>query len=382
MKLRRFHLLLLICMILPLLASSCRRHNYENPITEDTQQPDKILFDKAVKDIERGRYEIARLTLQTLINTYDASEFLAKAKLAIADSWYLEGGSSALAQAEAEYKDFILFYPNMEESAEAQKRVCEIHYDQMEKADRDPTHALRANQECGQILVQFPNSKFAPEAEQLLRNVQEVLADREYKVGYFYHAKGSFPAATNRLEALTDHYPLFSQSDEALWRLGESYEKMGNRFRPKSAEAYAKLVREYPLSAYAEDAKRRLEALEFEVPEPDPVALARMKYEMENSQGPGVKSKFWGIFRQNPDVQMAAKSGEPQMEPFRPGLPPSVPAAAGLLPPATADAATGEVGAEVSVKPIEGESALDTQPDARRNAPAPEQAQPQPNPNQ
>ncbi|HWC00316.1 MAG TPA: outer membrane protein assembly factor BamD, partial [Bryobacteraceae bacterium] len=122
------------------LLSACglRRKKYENPISKDTQQPDKVLFDKAVNDIERSRYEVARLTLQTLINTYDSSEYLAKAKLAIADSWYREGGARGLAQAEAEYKDFILFYPTMEESAEAQEKVCMIHYKQMEKADRDP----------------------------------------------------------------------------------------------------------------------------------------------------------------------------------------------------------------------------------------------------
>src|SRR6185369_17583322 len=85
-------------------SAGCRRHHYENPITKNTQQPDKVLFDKAINDIERSRYEIARLTLQTLINTYDTSEYLAKAKLAIADSWYREGGSHGLAQAEAEYK--------------------------------------------------------------------------------------------------------------------------------------------------------------------------------------------------------------------------------------------------------------------------------------
>ena len=135
---------------------------YENPITKDTQQPDKVLFDKAINDIEHGRYELARLTLQTLINTYDTSEYLAKAKLAIADSWFREGGAHGLAQAEAEYKDFILFYPTMEEAAEAQEKVCDIQYKQMEKADRDPMHALRAEDECQQLLLQFPNSKFAP----------------------------------------------------------------------------------------------------------------------------------------------------------------------------------------------------------------------------
>src|SRR5450631_3539864 len=114
-----------------------RRKKYENPITKDTQQPDKVLFDKAIADIEHGRYEVARLTLNTMINTYDTSEYLAKAKLAVADSWYREGGTHGLAQAEAEYKDFILFYPQMEESAESQWKVCQIHYKQMDKADRD-----------------------------------------------------------------------------------------------------------------------------------------------------------------------------------------------------------------------------------------------------
>jgi len=77
------------------ITGGCRHKKYENPITRDTQQPDKVLFDKAIKDIEHGRYEVARLTLQTLMNTYDTSEYLAKAKLSIADSWMLEGGSHA-----------------------------------------------------------------------------------------------------------------------------------------------------------------------------------------------------------------------------------------------------------------------------------------------
>ena len=55
-----------------------------------------MLFDKAINDIEKGRYEVARLTLNTLINTYDSSEYLAKAKLAIADSWMRQSGRRRL----------------------------------------------------------------------------------------------------------------------------------------------------------------------------------------------------------------------------------------------------------------------------------------------
>src|SRR5438128_5610882 len=271
--------LILLAAAVSLLSPSCfRKKKYENPITKDTLQPDKVLFDKAIADIERSRFEVARLTLNTLMNTYDTSEYLAKAKLAIADSWYREGGGHGLAQAEAEYKDFILFYPTMEEAAEAQNKVCDIHYKQMEKADRDPMHAYRAEDECRQLLTQFPNSKFAPDAQQKLRNIQEVLADHEFRSGSFYHNKGSFPAAAARLQGMADQYPLYSGADEALWLLGDSYKKMGDRFDDRAAAAWARIVKDYPLSAHVDAAKEKLGEMKRPVPEADPVAYARMKY--------------------------------------------------------------------------------------------------------
>ena len=350
--------------VLCALISSCgfKRKKYENPITKDTQQPDKVLFDKAINDMERSRYEVARLTLQTLMNTYDTSEYLAKAKLAYADSWFREGGTHGLAQAEAEYKDFILFYPTLEESAEAQEKVCMIHYRQMEKADRDMNHALRAEDECRNLLVQFPNSKFAPLAQQHLREIQEVIAEGEMRRGTFYHTKGSNPAAANRLQALTDQYPLYSNADEANMLLGDSYSKMGTRFRQKSGDAFARVVREYPLSPYVEDAKKRLQTLELPVPEPDPVAYARMKYELENRTKAGMTSKALGPLKRGPDVSQAAKQGVPSMTSLRPTVPASVPV----------PAATGAAGftGDVTVAPITDPTLLETKPDARQNPPA------------
>ncbi|MDX2151400.1 MAG: outer membrane protein assembly factor BamD [Bryobacteraceae bacterium] len=350
---------LLVLVLVVGLLGSCgfRRKKYENPITKDTQQPDKVLFDKAVRDIERGRFEVARLTLQTLINTYDTSEYLAKAKLAIADSWYREGGSHALAQAEAEYKDFILFYPTMEESAEAQARICMIHYKGMEKPDRDDQHAIRADEECRQLLAQFPNSKFVPQVQQLVRNIQEVLAEREFRVGTYYHTKGSYFAAANRLQTLTDHYPLFSKSDDALWKLGDAYGRMGPKFRQRSGDAFAKIVKDYPLSDLADEAKKRLTSLEMPIPEADPVAIARMKYEQEHFDKPGFFNPLWSVLRKGPDTYMAARSGTPAQTTLRPSIPASVPVPG-------AGAGSGFTG-DVTVSTVNDGSNLDTKPDAR-----------------
>jgi outer membrane protein assembly factor BamD len=353
--------------VLAVLLTSCglKRHPYENPITKDTQQPDKVLFDKAVHDMEHSRYEIARLTLQTLINTYDTSEYLAKAKLAIADSWYREGGAHGLAQAEAEYKDFILFYPQMEESAEAQARVCDIHYKQMEKFDRDTNQAMRAEEECKDLLTHFPNSKYVPETQQRLRDIQEVLAENEFNVGDFYHKRGSFPAAANRLQALTDQYPLFSGSGDALWELADSYHRMGDRFENEEAAAYAKIVKDYPLSTYVDDAKDRLKAMERPVPEADPTALARMQNDLDHRQKKSVPAKVYGVFSTRPDVRMAAKSGAPNMQTYQPTVPVSVPKQNGP----TATPGTSSVGAEVSAAVVSNTNALDQGKDARANPP-------------
>jgi outer membrane protein assembly factor BamD len=222
-------------------------------------------------------------------------------------------------------------------------------------------HALRAEDECRQLLVRFPNSKFAPETQQMLRNIQEVLAEHEYRAGSFYHMKGSYPAAANRLQGLIDQYPLYSGADTTLWQLADSYVKMGDRFEDGAATAYTRIVRDYPLSQYADPARQKLIAMKRPVPETDPVSYARMKYDLEHRQEPGFMSHFWGMFRKSPDVSLAAKSGTPTMSTLRPGVPVSV--------PSTETTATG-VSAEVSVSPVTDPTALDKNPDARQNPPA------------
>ena len=151
--------------------------NTSNPLAGlDSKQPDKELYDKAMAALKKGHYDVCRLDLQTLLNTYPDSEYQMRAKLAIGDSWFKEGGSAALTQAETEYKDFITFFPNVPEAAEAQMRVADIYYMQMEKPDRDYTNVQRAEQEYRQMINQFPDSPLIPRAQQRLRDVQEVLA--------------------------------------------------------------------------------------------------------------------------------------------------------------------------------------------------------------
>ena len=283
---------------------------------DNSAAPDRILYDRAIVDIKKGRHEVGRLNLQTLINTYPDSEYLAKAKLAIADSYYKEGGSANLTQAVAGYKDFIVFFPFLPEAPYAQIQVAMTHYKQMEKPDRDRTEAKAAEEEFQTFMAKYPKDPLVPKAEQHLREVQEVLAEGDFRIGYYYYVKGDKRASAGRLLSLTKRYPLYSRSDEALWMLGDIFEK--SEKREVASIYYSRIVKEYPLSPRVGDAKGKLVAFHVPVPQPDPKALAWMQAEASAPrQKPGVLSKPMSLIKNGPgrERMVAARTGSPQMEP-------------------------------------------------------------------
>src|SRR5260370_2687878 len=109
-----------------------------------------------MNDLQHNRFDLARLSMQTLINTYPDSEYLDKAKLAIADSYYKEGGATGLTQAVAEYTDFITFFPFLDEAAYAQMQIGVEHYRRIEKADRDPSEAFEGGARFHTFFQKYP----------------------------------------------------------------------------------------------------------------------------------------------------------------------------------------------------------------------------------
>jgi outer membrane protein assembly factor BamD len=337
---RRNSIVLLLALLLALTVA-CTNKKSQNPLANvGSKQPDKVLFDRSMDAMKHNRFDVARMTLQTLINTYPDSEYIARAKLAVADSWYAEGGTTAMAQAEIEYKDFRTFFPNMPEAAEAQLKVANIHYQEMEKPDRDFTHAMRAEEEYRALIQEYPDSKLVPLARQRLREVQEVLAEREFEVGRFYYLRLSYPAAIARLKTLVDRYPLYSGADEALFLIGQSYEReidvvrknpntneaikssMIEELTKEAAKAYDEIITRYPAMYRGLDAKARLEALHQPVPRPTRAALEQNKREEASRQESGTLTNMLNGFEKHPDVAKASRVGDPTMvdpDPVTPG---------------------------------------------------------------
>ena len=287
-------------VVLPLflLLLSCGKKVATNAPASNLEEPDRVLFEKAMRDLEKNKFIVSRLNLQTLINTYPDSEFLPQAKYALAESFYRENSNSSMNQAEAEFKDYITFFPASDLADDAQLKIALTHVRRMEKPDRDRTQALLAESELKALIEHYPDSPLLDEAKEKLRGIQEVLAEGVDRIANFYYLRRSYPAAIGRYKEIMTKYPDYSKMPDALYYLAESLRHSNNE--PEAAIYYARVVTDHPLSDRVDEAKHRLMAMNMPIPEANPVALARAQAAPRDDKS--IIGKMFGLVRHRPPV--------------------------------------------------------------------------------
>jgi outer membrane protein assembly factor BamD len=263
----------------------------KNTLTlEEAKGPgrDRELYRQGVDAIRKGNFDEGRILLNTNINTYPDSPLVKMAKLTIADSYYLQGGSKGLAQAEVEYRDWIQFFPDDPLADETMLKIAEVHLKQVMAADRDTTHARLAERQLKDLLRRYPNTDSKGQVEELMNQVQEILAMHELKVARFYFdIRESAQAAQLRTEEILNKYPNFSRFDEALFLHAKALELQEDT--ETASRDLARIVASHPHSEFAERAKETLKKWGKPVPDPDPTKVA------EGPAGKGLPSRLVGF---------------------------------------------------------------------------------------
>ena len=249
------------------------------------------------------------------------------------DTWFKEGGSAALTQAEAEYKDFITFFPDAPEAAEAKMKVADIYYQQMEKPDRDFTNAQQAEQEYRDMINMFPDSTLIPRAKQKLRDVQEVLAEREFADRHAFTRAAkiwsppspgwrrwptpirSIPRATRCCSASATPTRARRTTFESLPACrAPSASGWKPCIRTRPPQAYQKVITRYPMTPHVEDARDRLVAMNRPVPEPTEAAIAESDAEERSRQPLHFTDRTLDIIKHGPMTVEAVHVGEPTLD--------------------------------------------------------------------
>ena len=242
----------------------------------DTVAPgrDRQLFEVAAHEVRKGNYDMGRLLFNTIITTYPDSPFLPLSKLAIADSFFLEGATSSLIQAAQAYQDWITFFPTHPLTDRAMLKVAEAEIRQMGLPDREIPHALKAEQRLKAILQQFPNTTLRETVQAYLNAVQDNLAQHDFQIAHFYqqryiHGEGGLKGAQARYREIIEKYKNSCVMDAALFNAGWLY--LQEEEPDEAAKFFTQLVRDYPNSDFAEKAKDELNKIGAPIPDADPI---------------------------------------------------------------------------------------------------------------
>lgn len=272
---------------------------YEELIGAVTPGRDRELFIVATREVRKKNFDVGRLLFQTIITTYPDSPYLPMSKLAVADSFFLEGSTSSLIQAIAAYQEWLTFFPTHPLADRVVLKIGEAEMRQIGLPDRDATRAKRAETRLKALLAQYPNSILKKDAEERLLQVQDNLGLHNLLIANYYYGqsvdqkKGGLKGAQSRYREILDKYPNFSFQDEALYKIANTY--LVEEETDQAARYFQQIVRDYPNSPWVDKSKEQLQLIGASVPEPNPERMKVLPPESVSFFA-NFKNQLFGIY--------------------------------------------------------------------------------------
>jgi len=154
-------------------------------------------------------------------------------------------------------KRYIEQNPKSDDAAYAQYLMAMSYYNQITDVSRDQDRTEKAAQALQQLITNYPNSEYAPDARYKLQVAMDNLAGAQMYVGRFYLEKHQYTAAINRFRQVIAHYQTTRHVEEALERLTEAYFALGVTSEAQTAAAV--LGHNFPDSPWYKDAYKLLQ---------------------------------------------------------------------------------------------------------------------------
>ena len=226
---------------------------------QGTAEPDKLLFDRGMQELNEERWLVAREFFKQVTETYTQSPYRPDSKLGVGDTYLGENTAEALIYAINEFREFLQYYPTNPRADYAQYKLGMAHFLQMRAPQRDQTETRSAIAEFETFLQRYPNSTLMPEVRDKLRESKDRLSDANYLVGFFYYRIRWYPGAIDRLESVLKEDPGYTRRDAAYFYLAESLVK--NSRQAEALPYFERLVAEFEQSEHLIDAQKRISEL-------------------------------------------------------------------------------------------------------------------------
>jgi outer membrane protein assembly factor BamD len=238
----------------------------KNVIPTNIAQPDRYLLERGDEALKKKHWADAREYYRQVVDNYPQSPIRPDAKLGIGETYLGEGSTEALVMGANEFREFLTFYPTNPKADVAQFHLALCHQKQMRAAERDQTETKDALKEYQVFFDRYPNSELMPEVRTQWREARDRLSMASYRVGVTYYRQRWWPGAVARFREVLAEDKEFTGLDGVYFHLADSLLKADTTADKKAGKAQAipyfeRLLSEFAQSEYAEDAKKRLAAL-------------------------------------------------------------------------------------------------------------------------
>lgn len=205
--------------------------------------PDKIdetrdwsadrLYSEAKSALDEGDYENAIRFYELLEARFPFGRYAQQAQLEIIYAYYKYDESASAVAAADRFIKLHPRHPNVD-YAYYMKGLANFNmgrglierYLPRDESQRDPGAARQSFQDFSDLVLRFPDSKYAADARQRMLFLRNNLAQYELNVADYYMRRGAYVAAANRARYVVENYPRTPATPDALAMLARAYRAM------------------------------------------------------------------------------------------------------------------------------------------------------------
>jgi outer membrane protein assembly factor BamD len=212
--------------------------------------PDQItpeeLFDRGLAALHGKNWTDALTLFERFVLQFPNHPRMQEARFNVGNAYF---GKKEYVSAANEYSRLANDYPAGPWSDDARFKVCDAYNRLSPKPQLDQQYTRAALDHCQSLITYYPTSDFVTTAQQILSDLRNKLAEKEYLAGNYYFKRNAFDSAIIYFELAVRNYPDTAVAPRALYRLYETYQKLGYKEEEESTKQ--RLLKDYPTSPEA-----------------------------------------------------------------------------------------------------------------------------------
>ena len=233
---------------LSLLLAACGGGESKTVEVELDSRPVESIYNEAAALMDAGEFAKASAMFNEVERQHPYSQWATRAQLMAAFGYYRDQNFD---EAILALDRFIRLHPGNRDIDYAYYLMALSHYNQITDVRRDQEMTRRALQAFDNLLVRFPDSRYARDATLKRDLTLDHLAGKEMDIGRYYLKQGHYNAAIPRFMEVVKNYDTTTHVPEALHRMVESYMALG--LKGEAERVAAVLGYNYPGSVWYED---------------------------------------------------------------------------------------------------------------------------------